>query len=396
MGWGRGYEIVLSLVLSEKIKPSRLSAFLASRTLGDLEAIGAEGAARRLGLGDDDRVGLAGCRGRAGRLARDLQSRGFGVAARCDPGYPALLREIANPPPLVFLRGSLAAGDSQAVAIVGSRRPSLAGLELASRLAGELAACGFTIVSGLARGIDTAAHRGALDAGGRTLAVLGSGIDVIYPPENAGLADRMVASGAGVLLTELAPGSLPVKSHFPRRNRLISGLALGTVVVEAGEKSGALITAGFALDQNRAVFAVPASPGQARTRGANLLIKEGAKLVETAEDIIEDLAPQLAWPGGAASAPAGPPLGPAMGGSTDTSAAAPRRPPGGLPPGLAPDEARVVGLLSDAPVHVDEVARHLEWQPHRVLGVLLALETRGLARGLAGKFYVKAGKVGAA
>jgi DNA processing protein len=368
MGWGRGHEIVLSLVLSDKIKPSRLSAFLASRTLDELEAVGAEGVARRLGLGDDDLCDFAASRDRAEALARDLESRGIGVAARCDPWYPALVREIGGAPPLLFLRGSLVEGDSRAVAIVGSRRPSLAGLRLASQLAGDLAARGFTIVSGLARGIDSAAHLGALDAGGRTIAVLGSGIDVVYPPENAGLADRIVASGAGAVVSEFPPGSRPLKHNFPRRNRLVSGLALGTVVVEAGEKSGALITAGFALDQNRTVFAVPASPGQARTRGSNRLLKEGARLVETADDILEDLAPQLAWPGGAVAPPAAP------------------------PPGLAPDERLVVALLSDAPVHVDEVARHLEWKTPKVLGLLLGLETRGLVRGLAGKFYVKGGE----
>jgi DNA processing protein len=375
MGWGKGHEILLTLMLSERLKPSRLSAFLASRSLEALEAAGVETVARNLGLADDDLGAVLETAERAQGLAADLARGGFGITARCDPAYPALLKEIANPPPLLFTRGSLSDADRRAVAIVGSRRPSLAGTRLAGELGHGLAGLGFTIVSGLARGIDTAAHRGALEAGGRTIAVLGSGIDVVYPAENAGLADRIAASGA--LISELAPGSQPLRPHFPRRNRLISGLALGTVVVEAGEKSGALITAGFALDQNRTVFAVPGSPGEARSRGANRLLKEGAKLVETVDDVLEDLGPQLGWTDR----------------GLDRQAMAPSSagPAAGVPSSLPPDEMRLITLLSDAPAHVDELARSLKMEAHKVLGLLLSLETRGFARSLAGKFYVKGG-----
>ena len=371
MGWGKGHEILLALMLSEKIKPSHLGMLLGRKPLEVLEAEGVDALARQLGVGAEDLAAVADARERAPRLAAALAARGYGMVALCDGAYPRLLREIANPPPALFFRGSLVEGDRQAIAIVGSRRPSLAGAGLARDIARDLGHLGFTVVSGLARGIDTAAHRGALEAGARTIAVLGSGVDVVYPPENADLADSIADHGA--LVSELLPGSRPLRPHFPRRNRLISGLAMGTLVVEAGEKSGALITAGFALDQNRSVYAVPGSPGHARSRGANRLLKEGARLVESAEDIVEDICPQLE-------------------GTTQP----------GLPlamPSVAPepasrlslDEAQVITLLSDAPVHVDELSRHLHMEAQKVLGLLLSLETRGFARSLPGKFYVKSG-----
>jgi DNA processing protein len=211
-----------------------------------------------------------------------------------DHEYPANLRQIADPPPYFLLRGTLAA-DSKFVAVVGARAASEAGRRMARRLGLELAAQGFTVVSGLARGIDGEAHQGALDGDGKTIGVMGCGIDIIYPPEHQKIAEAMIENGGG-LISELPLGTPPKPENFPSRNRLISGLCLGVVVVEAAEKSGSLITARLALEQDRQVFAVPGSPLTGKTRGSNRLLKEGARLVECVEDVIEELAPQLAGP----------------------------------------------------------------------------------------------------
>lgn len=203
-----------------------------------------------------------------------------------DPRYPALLAAITSPPAL-YVRGTVTEEDALAIAIVGSRHASAYGLEVAERLAFELAARGVTIVSGLARGIDTAAHRGALAGGGRTLAVLGSGLDVVYPPENRQLMDEIPFRGA--VISQFVPGTPPVAYNFPARNRIIAGLALGVVVVEAAERSGALITAGFAGDLGREVFAVPGRITSDTSRGANGLIQDGAKLIQGWADIVQEL-----------------------------------------------------------------------------------------------------------
>lgn len=360
MGWVRGHEVLLALALTGKAPSSRMAALLRTVTLDDLAALGPARLADRAGLGEEGVAAVVAAEATASALAKAMEGEGIALTALCEADYPVLLREIASPPPLLFTRGAILPRDRRGLAIVGSRKPTLAGVGMARTLARDLAAAGFTIVSGLARGIDTAAHLGALEAGGRTIAVLGSGIDAIYPPENCELAMRIAASGA--VVTEFGPGSGPLKWNFPRRNRLISGLALGTIVIEAGERSGALITAGFALEQNRTVFAVPGSPGFARSKGTNGLIKQGACLVETAEDVLKEIAPQTGHPAGLPSL--------------------------GLAPALAADEARVVALLSDAPAHVDEVSRQLDLAPHTVLALLLCLETRGLVRALPGKFYV--------
>ena len=206
-----------------------------------------------------------------------------------DPGdarYPALLAAITSPPAL-YVRGTLTEEDALAIAIVGSRHASAYGLEVAERLAFDLATRGVTIVSGLARGIDTASHRGALAAGGRTLAVLGSGLDVVYPPENRRLMEEIPCRGA--VISQFVPGTPPVAYNFPARNRIIAGLALGVVVVEAAERSGALITAGFAGDLGREVFAVPGRITSETSRGANGLIQDGAKLIQGWADIVQEL-----------------------------------------------------------------------------------------------------------
>lgn len=224
----------------------------------------------------------------AARRAIDAaRKRGIQVVAWRTPAYAERLTEIHDPPPVLWVRGQTAWTNAPAVAIVGSRSGSVHGLEVARRLARDLAAAGVVVVSGLARGVDSAAHRGALDAGGVTVAVLGSGVDVIYPPEHRGLSEEICVKGA--VVSELPPGSPPLASHFPRRNRLISGLALGVIVVEASERSGSLITARLALEQGREVMAVPGNVLSARNRGAHALLKDGACLVESAEDVLSAL-----------------------------------------------------------------------------------------------------------
>jgi DNA processing protein len=207
--------------------------------------------------------------------------------SRDDAGFPAALLPIADCPSMLWLRGNPAAFLQPAVAIVGSRAATAVGLELAGRLAEELAARGVTVVSGLARGVDSAAHRGALRVGGRTIAVLGSGVDLIYPREHTSLASDICVDG--LVVSEHEPGVPPLPYHFPRRNRLISGLSRAVVVIEASEKSGSLITAHYALEQGREVMAVPGNALSGRNRGGHALIRDGAKIVETVDDIVEDL-----------------------------------------------------------------------------------------------------------
>jgi DNA processing protein len=204
-----------------------------------------------------------------------------------DDEYPCRLKEIYDFPPLLYVRGGSVSEDESFLTVVGSRLPSSYGRQVVREIVRELSASGITIISGLARGIDGEAHRVALEGGGRTLAVLGSGVDVIYPQENSGLADRIMHQGA--LISEFPLGTLPHPYNFPRRNRIMSGISSGTLVIEAGERSGSLITADFALEQGREVFAVPGSIFSSQSRGSNRLIQEGAKLVTNAGDILEEL-----------------------------------------------------------------------------------------------------------
>lgn len=213
--------------------------------------------------------------------------RGLETIAWSDPRYPPSLAAIVDPPPLLWVRGSSGAFARQAVAIVGSRAASPYALEVAGRLAADLASRGFAIVSGLARGVDSAAHRGAVSAGGATIAVLGCGADVMYPREHASLASSIEPHG--LVLSELAPGTPPLPQFFPQRNRIISGLSRAVVIVEAGERSGSLITARCALEQGRDVLAVPGNVLSGRNRGGHALLRDGARIVETADDVLEEL-----------------------------------------------------------------------------------------------------------
>jgi len=275
-----------------------------------------------------------------------------------DSRYPPLLKELADAPPFLFLKGTLHP-NALAIALVGSRQASPYGINTATRLAGELAGQGATVVSGLARGIDAAAHRGALDAGGQTIGVLGCGIDVVYPAENRRLYAEMAVNGA--IISEFPSGTRPAAEHFPRRNRIISGLSQAVVVVEAAEKSGSLITAHYALEQGRDVFAVPGNVTQAGSRGTNWLIKQGAQLVETAADILADC-PRIA----AALPPvvAMPPM-----------------------PELSPAEAAVTTQLAVEPCHIDDLVGRCRLTPGELSVMLLRLELRGMVQQLPGKYF---------
>jgi DNA processing protein len=285
-----------------------------------------------------------------------------------DPEYPALLRGIPSAPEPLWVRGTLLPEDAVAVAIVGSRRATPYGAAVAERLAADLAARGVTIVSGLARGIDSAAHRGALRAGGRTVAVLGSGADVIYPPENRRLAAEIEASGA--VCSQFAPGTPPLGHHFPGRNRVIAGLALGVVVVEAAERSGALITAGFAAELGREVMAVPGRVTSPESRGAHRLIQDGAGLVEGWEDVIAQLPAR--W-----QACVRPPAGTIGAGQ------------GRADQDGDPDAARVLETLGEDPVGIDEVIERSGVGSARVSALLLDLELKGRVRRLEGERFVQ-------
>jgi DNA processing protein len=265
------------------------------------------------------------------------------------------------------MRGAVERADALAIAIVGSRRATPYGVEVAESLASALAARGVTVVSGLARGIDTAAHRGALAAGGRTLAVLGCGIDIVYPPENARLAAEVAARGA--LLSQFAAGTPPLPYNFPARNRTLAGLALGVVVVEATERSGALITAGFAGDLGREVFAVPGRITSPSSRGANRLLQDGAKLIQHWTDIVSELPDQ--WRRAVRD-----------GATVDDTGA----------PADGSDEARMLHALSvDEPQHIERLIARVEMEAARVSAVLTALELGGWARQLAGQRWIATG-----
>jgi len=302
------------------------------------------------------------------QLAR-LAARGAEVVTRDDPRFPARLREIPYPPLLLFVQGTLTPADDLAVAVVGTRAASYYGLKAGRRLAGALAGRGVTVVSGLARGIDTAAHQGALEMGGRTLAVLGCGLDVVYPPENRQLYQEIAAQGA--LVTEFPLGTPPEAKNFPIRNRIISGLALGVVVVEAGGKSGTAITVRYALDQGREVMAVPGPIDSPTSLGPHRLIQEGAKLVQDVEDILQELPGLSRAPGPlfAAAAPAG---------------LVAEAPAAGRP---APEDP-LLPLLGAEPRQLEELVQAARLPVQDVLARLTLLELQGLVKELPGKCYV--------
>ncbi len=283
-----------------------------------------------------------------------------------DEAYPNNLREVADPPPVLFLRGELLPGDRSAVALVGTRRATDFGRAVAERLARDLARAGVTLVSGLAKGIDTVVHHAAVDAGGRTLAVLANGLDQVYPAANAGLARQIVGRRAGALVSEFPPGVPPEAVNFPRRNRIISGLSLVTVILEAGERSGALITADFALEQGREVLVVPGSILSATWAGTHCLLKQGATPVTSADDILDVL------------------------NSTVRSAEFMTPELARVEPELVGDETTVWHALSPEPRHIDALARDLTMRPGEVSATLAVLELKGLARQVGSMLYTRA------
>lgn len=289
-----------------------------------------------------------------------LDQAGVRILTCQDSDYPEPLASIVDPPALLYLRGRLP--KRPALAVVGARRSSDRGRRWTRELCRELASAGLAIISGLARGIDTAAHLGCLDSQGETVAVLGCGIDQIYPPENRQLAEQILGSGA--ILTEYPPGSAPLAGHFPGRNRLISALSAGVLVVEAATGSGSLITVEFALEQGREVFAVPGSPGIEISTGTNQLLKDGAHLVTEAADIIEILAPGR--------------IG--------------RRAPDQLdriPENLGDREKSLYKSLSFEPTHIDELTRKSALTPMEVSDILLHLELAGWIEQLPGTRFLR-------
>jgi DNA processing protein len=285
------------------------------------------------------------------------------------PDYPDRLKDLPDAPHLLYVRGSVLPADVNAVAIVGSRKCSAYGLRVAGKLAGDLARAGYTVVSGLALGIDGAAHRGALDAGGRTLAVLANGLATIYPPDHAGLAEQVAAQGA--LLTETSMAMSPQKGMFHARNRLISGLARAVVIIEANDRSGALITARHAAEQGRDVFAVPANVDSALSAGSLRLLRDGAKLIRHADDLIEDLIGlQLS------AAP------PAVAKELFPTPVAPPAPP----PIADPTHQKIWDLLTE-PKHADEITRAVGLSVSELNGVLLMMEMKKLIRRAPGNVY---------
>lgn len=315
------------------------------------------------------------------RVSRELElAKEFDVSiiTASDPLYPNALLNIYDFPPLLYVKGQLREDDVN-VAVIGSRRASTHGKFITERLSRELAMQGVTIVSGMARGIDSAAHRGALTGAGRTIAVMGCGINVVYPPENKKLFDKIVSHGA--VITEFPFHTLPKGQHFPARNRIISGISLGVVVVEATEKSGSLITARLGLEQGKEVFAVPGSIDSPGSKGTHKLLKEGAKLVENVDDIIEEIAPQMeikhrmGWmqqePGENYQKHHNEVLT-----SQQTVTI------------LQNEEREILKLIEKTPIYIDNVIQRSGYHSHEVLSILLSLELKGYIDQLPGKRFV--------
>lgn len=287
-----------------------------------------------------------------------IQAQGIQVLTWPDEDYPPRLLEVPQPPPVLYLRGALSPEDLWSVAIVGTRRITAYGKQVAEEIASQLARSGVTVISGLARGVDGLAHQAALQNGGRTLAVLGSGVDRIYPPEHRRLAEQIIEHGA--LISDYPPGTSPDSANFPPRNRIISGLARAVIIVEAGKTSGALITAAFAAEQGREVFAVPGSIYAPQSLGANLLIQQGARPYLNCQDVLEIL---------------------------NMVQVSEQRTVRSVLPGDAV-EARLYSLLGNEPLHVDEIGQQTDLPIEKISSTLVIMELKGLVRQVGGMQYI--------
>ncbi len=291
-----------------------------------------------------------------------LNRIGARIVTVWDKDYPDLLKKIYDPPALIYVLGRFSPKDRQSIAIVGTRLPTLYGQQIAESFSQDLSRLGITVVSGLARGVDTIAHAAALKCGGRTIAVIGSGLDVPYPPENKKLMEQI--TDAGVVISEFPMGAKPDATNFPRRNRIISGLSLGTLVIESADDGGAMITASTALDQDREVFAIPGSINEKRSCGPNKLIQEGrAKLVRNVDDILAEL--NLRLDKGTIRREETPLLQ------------------------LTMFEKKIYDLLSKDPIHIDDLADSSDDSTSDVLVTLLSLEFKGLIKQLPGKMFLR-------
>lgn len=320
---------------------------------------------RRTGLGEEISRAISGLVPSRDAILRDMETLdrlGVRVMTRWDADYPVNLREIYDPPAMLFVRGEIRAEDERAAAIVGTRNPTRYGIEMTESITRDLVRAGVTVVSGLARGVDTACHRTAIREGGRTIGVLGCGIDVPYPKENGALTDEMVSSGA--VISEFRPGVPPLATNFYRRNRIISGLSKGILVVQATRNSGSLITTSHALDQNRDVFAVPGNVTNPRSQGCHHLLKQGAGLVESGEDIIV-----------------------ALFSTAGTTRQETLFPCADQEETLPETTRTVLEALDPDPVPIDLLCEGLKMDASKIAAVLMELEIGGLVRQHPGKMF---------
>ncbi len=345
---------LVAVNLVEGIGPIKLKKLLFE--LGSIEAV-----AQRLNAPLD----------KAEEEIRNAAEKKLKIFSYEDERYPEILKQIHDPPIVLYIRGELKPEDSNSIAIVGTRKPTPFGLEVAKRFARELAGLGITIVSGLAFGIDAAAHAGALEAGGRTIAVLGSGVDRITPAGNRELGFDILEKG-GAIVSEYPLGAEPGAWSFPRRNRIISGLSRGVIVVEGGYESGAMITAKLAIEQGREVFAVPGNIGSETSRGPHWLIKQGAKLTESIDDVLDELGNVIK-----VNRPNDFNRELILGYTNKKTL-----------PDMLPNEAKIYALLSSEPKQIDEIVNDSGLEVQNVSSILMLLEIKGLVKPLPGKYFV--------
>ena len=320
-----------------------------------------------------------------------IHKYGCKVITLYDPMYPPHLKEIETPPFVLYVKGELIPGDALSVSVVGSRNAKDYGRKVSYRLSYQIAQRGLTVVSGFAKGIDTAAHRGAVEAGGRTIAVMGNGLSLIYPAANKDLAEKIEASGA--LVSEFPMATRPKPRNFPRRNRIISGLTLGTVIVEASNRSGALITARLAAEQNREVFAVPGEIFSELSAGTHRLINDGAKLINTVDDLLNELPPRVLTQIQPQASPSPVPdteVVPVQASTVEKNDTKPAlSQPTPPPPDLTPDEKTIFNAIEVPSSHIDTIVRTTQLPIGQVSSVLLMLELKGIVQQLPGKQFTK-------